>query len=264
MLKKIKWLWRYRDLIRELTIKELKLRYKNSALGFLWSFLNPLFMMLVYFVVFGKIFPQMRGANYPVYLLSGLLLWNFFSISLINSAYSLIHNASLIKKIYFPREVFPIATVLSNLINFLLSLIPFFIILAIFHRKIFNLNLLFAPIAIFFLFVMTIGFAFIISVISVYFRDFIQIMENLLLAWFFISPIIYKEELILSNSSEKIKILYKLNPLYPIIEIFHSLFYIGKFPDIKTIYYCALISLFVFILGWIYFQRYEDKFVKLL
>lgn len=264
MREKITWLWNYKSLVKELTVKELKLRYKNSTLGFLWSFLNPMFMMCVYVLVFGRIFPTMRGENYPVYLLSGLLLWNFFSISLMNSSYSLISNAPLIKKIYFPREVFPFANVLSNLINFMLSLIPFFIILALFHRQAFSFPMLLLPYAIALITLMILGIAFFFSMLTLYFRDFIQIIENLLLAWFFLSPVIYKEEMILGKCSAKLALLYKMNPLYPILNIFHCIFYEGTFPSLKILGIATAISVGFFAAGWFYFHRNENAIVKMI
>lgn len=257
-------IWKYRYLIKELTIKELKLRYKRSVLGFFWSFLNPLFMMLVYWFVFGRLFHRMPMENYPIYLLSGLLVWNFFSISLTNTTHSLLHNAALIKKIYFPREAFPLATVCSCMINLILSFVPFFIILIFSHRIAFSPALLMLPLGLILLFIMTVGICLFLSVISVFFRDFVQIIEFLLLAWFFLSPIIYHESLLLEGYPQIFQQIYQLNPLYPLIKIFQFIFYEGQFPPLNFFIYALVLCYLVLVGGMYYFHKNENSVVKLL
>jgi len=257
-------LWDYRYLIKELTIKELKLRYKRSALGFFWSFLNPLFMMLVYWFVFGTLFHRMPMENYPIYLLSGLLVWNFFTISLTNSTFSLLHNAALIKKIYFPREVFPLATVCSCLINLILSFIPFFIILLFAYRTAFSPVLLLLPVALLLLFGITIGLCLLLSVISVFFRDFVQIIDFILLSWFFLTPIIYHEDFLLAEYPPFLQQLYQYNPLFPVIKIFQYIFYEAQIPPLPLFFHATIFCFIAFMIGIYYFHNKENSVVKLL
>ncbi|RME78451.1 MAG: hypothetical protein D6784_02365, partial [Chloroflexi bacterium] len=119
-------LWVYRDLLRNLVIRDLKVRYRNSVLGVLWSLGNPLLMMLVFTLVFKVMTSYSRAENFPVFVLCGILPWNFFSASIIGAIRSIVDNASLVNKIYFPRESLPVSVVLANLINFLLSLVVLF------------------------------------------------------------------------------------------------------------------------------------------
>ena len=128
-------LWSYRELIYNLVVRELKARYKNSVLGFVWSLLNPLGMMLVFTVVFGVLLPNTQIEKYPIFLLCGLLPWNYFSASVMGSVNSIVENANLVKKVFFPREVLPIASVLAQLVNFLLALIILFAALIIFRAN---------------------------------------------------------------------------------------------------------------------------------
>ncbi len=135
MAARLRELIRYRELIVNLTIRELKARYKSSVLGFFWSLLNPLGMMLVFTVVFTVMQPNNQIEKFPIFLLCGLLPWNFFSAGVMTGANSIVANGNLVKKVYFPREVLPIASVLANLVNFLLALIVLFAALILFRGR---------------------------------------------------------------------------------------------------------------------------------
>ena len=130
MLEKLVELWRYRELTYNLTVRDLKVRYKNSVLGIAWSLLNPLLMMMVFTLVYTVMLGQSNRHDYPVFILSGLLPWNFFSASIMGGTASVVSNSSLIKKVYFPRETLPLALLLSNLVNFLVAL-PMLVVLSL-------------------------------------------------------------------------------------------------------------------------------------
>ena len=187
---RLRELLRYRSLIVNLVVRELKARYKNSALGFLWSLLNPLGMMLVFWVVFDQVF-QSDIEHYPIFLLTGLLPWNFFQASVLGGTSSIVGNGHLLKKVYFPREVLPIAAVLSQLVNFLLAFVVLFAALIFFPEGI-SSWLWLLPLIIVIQTVFSIGIVFILSTVNVFYRDTMMIIDVVMLAWFFLTPIFYE------------------------------------------------------------------------
>ena len=183
----------YRELVASLVVRELKARYKNSVLGFLWSLLNPLGMMLVFTVVFTVFWPDNQVDNYPVFLLCGLLPWNYFSAGIMGSIHSIVGNAGLVKKIYFPREILPIAAVLAQLVNFLLALVVLFAVLIAFHANISSWVWV-LPLVILIQTCFMLGMALILSTLNVFYRDVAMVMDVVMLAWFFLTPIFYPIE----------------------------------------------------------------------
>jgi lipopolysaccharide transport system permease protein len=187
-------IFHYREAIRNFVIRDLKVRYSNSALGFVWSFLNPLLLMMVFWVVFGVLAGQ-GIERFPVYLLAGLLPWNFFSGSLMFSTTSVTGNGTLINRVYFPREILPISSTLSNGVHFLLALIPFFIILLA-YRSPLSFSILWLPVVLAIQTLFTLGMAFFLSSTNVFLRDMQQVMDVAVQAWFFMTPIIYSLDLV--------------------------------------------------------------------
>ena len=186
-------MWHYRELLRNLVIRDLKVRYRNSALGILWSFGNPLLMMLVFTLVFTVMAPAGRSdgiEKFPVFVLCGLLPWNFFSSSVVGSIRSIVDNAPLVRKIYFPREALPISLVLANMVNFLVALIVLFVFILIFRVPLTGWALL-LPVVIAVQVMFIIGIALILATVNVFYRDTQVIMEVLMLAWFFLTPVFY-------------------------------------------------------------------------
>src|SRR5438132_12770136 len=178
-----------RELIWALAIKELHVRYKRSALGFLWALLNPLLMMIILTMVFSTVM-RVPEHNYPIFLISTLLPWTFFSQSLAYSVESIVSNGDLLKKVYVAKSVFPLAAVVSNLINFLLSMIPLVLLLVVFRFPFYRTWLyLLVPFVGLLLF--TFGCSFFFAMVNVFFRDMAHILQILLQAWFYFCPIIY-------------------------------------------------------------------------
>jgi ABC-type polysaccharide/polyol phosphate export permease len=163
-------LWGYRELVRNLVIRDLKVRYRNSMLGILWSLFNPLLMMAVFTVVFTVMTPYSSVKSYPVFVLCGILPWNFFSASVIASIRSIVDNAPLVNKVYFPREILPISVVLANLINFLLALIVLFALMFVFQIPLTRWILL-LPVVIMVQLIFTIGISLILATANVFYRD---------------------------------------------------------------------------------------------
>src|SRR5687767_14667864 len=193
MLRNLAALFRYRGLIQSLVARELKARYRGSVLGFFWSFINPLMLLLVYSFVFENILIQrdLGLPRYELFLFCGLLPWTWFSSSLNESSGVLISGGNLIKKVLFPAEVLPIVTVLANMVHFFLGL-PILAIFLVYYQAPLSLpELAWFPVIVAVQLVLTLGFALILSALTVHFRDIRDLLSNLLTLWFFATPIIY-------------------------------------------------------------------------
>jgi ABC-type polysaccharide/polyol phosphate export permease len=256
---------RYRDLIRNLVVSEVKSRYKNSVLGFVWSLLNPLAMMLVFTVVFGVLWPNQQVENYPIFLLCGLLPWNFFSASVISSINSVVGNGNLVKKVYFPREVLPIAAVLAQLVNFLLALVVLFAALIIFRTN-FSPWLWTLPLIILIQTCFSLGIGLVLSTLHVFYRDTQLVMEVVMLAWFFLTPVFYRAAQLPATymvggvELPVQRILYILNPMASLINVYRDLLYNGYRTDIDFFIRTALTALLALGFGYWFFTRYSDRF----
>jgi ABC-type polysaccharide/polyol phosphate export permease len=247
--------YRYRELIWALALKELKLRYKRSLLGFLWALLNPALTMAVMTVVFSTIL-RFGIPNYAIFLLCVLLPWTFFSQSLSYSVDCIVGNGELIKKVSVPKLVFPVAAVVSNVINLLLSLIPMALLVLVMGHPLYR-TWLYLPVPMAALIVFTLGMAFFFAAANVYYRDVSHILQVVLSAWFYFTPIIYALDFIPPNRQW----LFKLNPIIYVINGFRLSIYYGQLPKWRSIaasFVCALIALFI---GFAIFRKYQDDFV---
>ncbi|MBV8896441.1 MAG: ABC transporter permease [Acidobacteriaceae bacterium] len=246
--------YRYRELIWALALKELKIRYKRSFLGFLWALLNPLLQMIVLAMVFSTIM-RIPIPHYAVFLISVLLPWTFFSQSLSYAADSIVGNADLIKKVRVPKVVFPVAALTSNMINFLLSMISLvFIVLVLRHP--FYVTWLYLPVPLLALTMITLGATFFFAALNVYFRDVSHILQIVLQIWFYITPIIYPIEMF-----GKYRWLFKLNPLIFALNGFRMGVYAGKLPTPQSILMSFVCGLIALIVGYSIFRRNQDQFV---
>lgn len=272
MIKKIVALLKYRQLILTLVSRELKARYRGTMLGFLWSFMNPFLLLLVYSVVFGMILPtgsgrvgdiDIKGINYSIFLFTGLLPWLWFSTSILDSSNVLFVHGNLIKKIQFPLEVLPLMNVLTNMVHFLLGL-PILILFILLLGKGVGLTwwILFLPVAVLIQFIFTLGLSFLVSALTVHFRDLRDILSNLLTLWFFATPIIYPFLTPAIQSHKGLVLALSLNPMTHIIEAYHYTFFFGSLPHWKKIPVTLLVSVLVFCLGYLVFDRLRDTFVE--
>jgi ABC-2 type transport system permease protein len=247
--------YRYRELIWALALKELKIRYKRSVLGFLWALLNPLLYMLVLTVVFTVIMP-LNKPHYAVFVLSALIPWTFFSQSLTYAAESIVGNADLIKKVRVAKLVFPVAALVSNMINLLLSLIPLAVIV-LFTSLPFYWTWIFLPVPILALTIITLGMNFFFATANVYYRDVSHILQIVLQLWFYLSPGFYSPDFV----PAKYQALFKLNPMIYVLNAFHLNVYNGMLPTWKNVlasFVCGFAALFV---GFRIFRRRQDDFV---
>lgn len=249
-------LYRYRALIWTLVIKELKLRYRGSILGFFWSFLNPLLLMAVYALVF-SVYMRIQMEHYPVFMFCGLLPWIWFSASLLEGVNSIVGRGDLITKAFFPPQILPMVTLLSNLINFLLSLPILFIFLWISHL-IPAWPLLAVPLILFVQLLFTLGMALALSALNVHFRDLTHILGNLLTLWFFVCPIIYP----LKQVPERFRFLIDFNPMGLLTLMYQDVFFYNRFPDFKILGGLFALGVVTIIAGNAIFNVYRESFAE--
>jgi len=244
-----------RELIWALAMKELHVRYKRSALGFLWALLNPLLMMIIYTMVFSTIM-QSSVPHYSIFLISTLLPWTFFSQSLSYSVDSIVANGDLLKKVYVAKSVFPMAAVLSNIINFLLSMIPLILLLIVFRFP-FHWTWVYFLIPFTSLILFTLGCSFFFAMANVFFRDMAHILQVVLQAWFYFSPILYPLDFIPAHY----RILFRLNPLLYPLNGFRLAIYYGMLPSPQSMAISLAGGIAALAVGYYLFRRYQDTLV---
>ncbi|MEI2618195.1 MAG: ABC transporter permease [Thermomicrobiales bacterium] len=241
---------RYRSLIGNLVAKDLKVRYKSSMLGFFWSLLNPLLMMMVFTFVFTKLLGE-TIPHFPVFVLIGLLSWNWTSTSIAAGTTSLVDNASLINKVYFPRILLPISVVASNMANYILAL-PVILVAMLVAGMDFTPWILYVPVIILVQMTFLIGAVLILSAVHIYFRDTTVLVEVGLLAWFFMTPIFYSVEDVAPNY---VSLMYRVNPMASIIAELHTVLYYGGVPDPFFMARTFVTALVMVVVGYLLFNR---------
>ncbi|MEQ1756820.1 MAG: ABC transporter permease [Vicinamibacterales bacterium] len=262
MLANLQHLFRYRGLIQSLVARDLKARYRGSLLGFFWSFVNPLLLLLIYTFVFTVVMPGARGSGlepFAVFMFCGILPWTWFSSTLLESSNVLVSGGNLIKKVLFPAEVLPIVTVLAGLVNFCLGL-PVLAAFLIYYRvKVYPLDLLWLPVLMVLQCLLTMGLAFVVSSLTVLFRDVKDLLANLLTLWFFATPIIYP----FWSLPASVRRLLGLNPMtYLVVSYQEVLFREGPYSDWTHVLIVAATSLVVFFGGYFVFNRLRDTLAE--
>jgi ABC-type polysaccharide/polyol phosphate export permease len=250
MLRRI---YQYRDLVATLVGRELKVRYKRSTIGFLWTMLQPLLTMIVMHIVFSTIF-RFSVDNYPVYVLAGLLFWNFFSQSIVSSMNSLRGNASLLKKLPVPHAVFPIATVAAGVVNLVLAILPLLLLL-VFTGHPLRPSLLFLPVAILIATVFTLGAGFLLSPLAVFFYDVVEIIAVIITLLMYITPVFYP----MSILPDKYRWIVRFNPVRSILEVFRDPIYYGKVPPLSHLSVACGVAIVALALGYAVFRRSADR-----
>ena len=246
---------KFRPLINELVIRDLKVKYRRSVLGYLWSLLNPLLMMMVMNLVFSHVF-RSSIENFLLYLICGQTLFSFFTESTSMAMRSVINNASLIKKIYIPKFIFPLSRVMSSFVTMSFSLMAIIIVM-IFTRSPFYWTLILTVIPIFFLLVFSCGMSMILSSLAVYFRDVTHLWSVVTLAWTYATPIFYSTE----NLPPNIMMVMKLNPMYHFLNVFRNLVMYGNVPGINAWFGCIASALFFFVIGLVVFNKLQKNFI---
>lgn len=275
---RISWLARllelkkYRYLLQNLIIRDIKARYKNSVLGVLWSLLNPLALMLVFTIVFSILSGDAAPRQYPVFVLVGIIPWRFFAGSLMSGSVSVVDNSNLIKKVYFPRELLPTAALLSELVNFLFG---FLVLVAFLYA--FDLGLtryaLWLPLILLTQLIFSLGLSYLLSAATIFYRDVIMMLDVVLQAWFFLTPVFYSFETLFGESVTLYGVTFNptqvmrwLNPMASIIDGYRTVLWgtVGSEGPVNMylpfLLRTLVTALLILLFGYVVFVRSEHKF----
>ena len=250
-------LYQYRELLKTNVKKEIRGKYKGSFLGVLWSFVNPLLMVLVYAIVFPYIM-RVQQDNYLIFLIVAIIPWNFFTTVVAQGSITVRTNANIIKKVYFPREILPISVVVSGLVNFLISCIIIFIFL-IGSGIGLSWHLLLLPHIALIEFMLTLGIVFMVSSINIYIRDLEYLVNFIITLLFYATPILYNINMFEGSFIAKILV---LNPMTHIINAYRDIMYYQTLPNAQSILIVGLISLIIMLLGYQVFKKLEKGFAE--
>ncbi len=254
-----KELYMYREMIFSLVRRDIKGRYKGSVLGFLWTFLNPLLQLGVYTLVFSVI---LKGGieDYYLFLFVALVPWIFFQTSVSGGATCIWDQQDLIKKIYFPREVLPLSYVVSQFVNMLLSLVVVFGVLLFSGKGVNWLALLYLPLIMAVEFLLALSIAMVVSGLTVYLRDIQYMLNIIMMAWQFLTPIMYSVELV----PDELMPVFMANPMTPVIIAYRDILYYQRVPEITTIIHAVIMGVGILILGIYIFSKLKRRFAEVM
>ncbi len=258
-------LLRYRQLVAMLVVRELKVRYKRSIFGLLWTMLNPLLLMVVYTVVFATIMKAPQR-NFAVFLLAGLLPWLFFSIAVLQGLNSILTNQELIRKVRLPQAVFPLSVVGSNLVNFVLSIVPLFLLMAALRQP-FTAALLFLPVGIVLLTLFTSGVTLLFATFTVFFRDVRHLAEVALQMLMYLSPVFYDLQMLGQHDTwwfRAFRAFLRFNPLWYLLELVRDPVYYGQLPPLRVAAIAATSAVAALGIGFAVFQRLSPRHIHYL
>ncbi len=255
-MNSLKELYAYREMIFSLVRKDLRTRYKGSVLGFLWTFINPLLQLIVYTIVFSTIM-RVNVDKFYIYLFVALVPWIFFTSSIQGGATSILSGADLIKKIYFPRLVLPIAVTSAAFMNMVFSMIVVFIALMISGIGL-SWHIIYLPVIMVLEYFFALGMAFIFSALNVYFRDLEHILGIVTMAWFYLTPIVYTVEMV----PEEWLTFFQLNPMTHMMDAYRAILYYHQAPDFGTLGSIVVFSAVFIVVGYGLFQRLQRHFVE--
>lgn len=250
-------LYNYRLLLKTNIKKDIRGKYKQSFLGVLWSFINPLLTALIYALVFPFILKSTE-AHYVTFIIIGILPWTYFTNTIIQGTTCILANAGIIKKVYFPREIIPISVNTSGLINFLISCLIIFIFL-IFSGIGFSFYLLYLPLIILTQYVFQLGIILITSAVNIYVRDAEYIINFLLNMLFYATPILYSASMF---SGSKIEWIIRINPMASIINSYRNVLFYQTIPEIKTLLFTLGISIILLYIGFKVFNKLQKGFAE--
>ena len=255
-LKRIQGFWHYKDLLKQLVFRDVKLKYRRSFLGYLWSVLNPLLVMIVMAVVFSTMFKR-NIENFPVYLFTGQILFNFMNNSTHQAISSITANGSLIKKSYIPKYIFTVSKITSSLIDFLFSLGALIIVMLVTKASFSWYNLLFPFVALQ-LYAFCLGLGLFLAQANVFFRDIQYIYNALTTAWLYLTPIFYPVDALPKDLMWLIK---HFNPMYFYIGQFRDVIYYGRMPGISIMLAGGFTAIIMLLIGTYSFLKSQDKFI---
>ncbi|NLG98075.1 MAG: ABC transporter permease [Chloroflexi bacterium] len=255
-IEELREVWNYRNLIYQLTRRDILSRYKRSILGVAWTMLNPLGMMLVLTIAFSELFRFQTEYSYAGYVLSGLMVWNFFSQTTTASMVNLVWGGGLLHRIYVPRTSFALAAMLTGVVNFILSLVPLLLVFLI-TRVPFSPTILIFPIPLLLLVCFSLGVGLLISTLAVYFPDVSEMYSIAMLGWMYLTPVIYPESVLPQNYQFWIT---HLNPMYYMVKLFRIVVYYGDLPSLMELLPAVLIALVTLAIGWTVFTKKAGEF----
>lgn len=247
----------YREAARLLTLRELQVRYSNSALGVVWSLFHPLIMTLFFSLAFTILMPS-NIPRYPVFFLAALLPWNFFTLSVAGSTTVVTSSSHLVNRVYFPREILPLATVSANAVNFVVALVPLTLVMLAFQTP-FTAALVWLPVLIAVEFALCLGLGLGLAALNVYFRDLQQVVEVLMLPLFFLTPIVYSSELIANPALRQL--VQVVNPMASLVGLYRQVVYFGQAPDLGALAVTTGEALAAMLIGLAIFRRASPHFV---
>jgi ABC-type polysaccharide/polyol phosphate export permease len=248
-------IFHYRELLRNLIERDIKKRYKRSALGFLWVMLDPLLMMLIFYIVFSGLFGGTVG-NYTAYVITGIIMWQFFAQGTKVASTAFLQNRNLISKIHLPTAIFPLAVVGSSVAHFFFSLVPLFTIV-IFSGTPLSYYILLLPVAIGLIIVFSVGISLTIATLTVFFHDVLYIYEVILVGWMYLSAIFYPVSIL----PEKLRVLMSFNPLYHYISLFRACIYDTTLPLAQHLLFGTAFAVGSFAIGWAIYHQNRDKII---
>ncbi len=254
----LKELYDYRQMIFSLVRKDLRGRYKGSVLGFLWTFINPLFQLLVYTIAFSFILPS-PIEKYYLHLFVALIPWIFFSSSVQGGANSIIAAKDMVSKIYFPREVIPISYVTSCFVNMLLSFIIIFAVVIFSGVGLNPLAILCLPVIMIVEYIMSLGMAMLFSAITVFFRDMEHILSIITMAWIYLTPVLYPIDMIENKTVQK---LFYINPMTSVIVSYRDILYYSRVPDFSTLLIAFGFGVLILFIGCFVFSKLKRHFAE--
>jgi lipopolysaccharide transport system permease protein len=243
-----------RDLIRELIARDIKLRYRGSLLGVLWTLLNPLAELLVLFVLFSMVF-RVDIPNFPAYLFTGLIVYGWFQTSVNFATGAIVANRELVRRPGVPIVILPIITVASNLVHFLLSLPILFGLLLISQVPI-TLAIVALPLLVAIEFILILGFAYPVTTVSVWFRDTQHVLRIGLQLLFYLTPVFYEA----SAAPENLRWFFRINPLAHLVDVYRAVLTRGEWPDLESVLYLTVVSSVLLLVGVAWFRRASDRF----
>jgi len=255
-MKSFKLLWQHRELLYEMVSREIKARYKQSILGYFWVILNPLAQMVVMTIVFSYIMriPSL-GVPYAIFLYCGLLPWTFFVNALSSATNSLVDNASLIKKIYFPREVFPLAAVIAKIIDLILASTLFILLMIVYHQP-FTFNILWVLIIFPAQFVFTLGLSLLFSTFNLFYRDIQYLLSLILMLWMYLTPVIYPVDIV----PARFRFIFAMNPMSVLINAYREVILAHGIPNLAHLGLAYLVSLVTLFISYKIFKKLEGVF----
>ncbi|MGP1411555.1 MAG: ABC transporter permease [Peptoanaerobacter stomatis] len=251
----LKKFYKYRNLLSELVKRDIKIKYRRSILGYLWSVLNPLLMMVVMSIVFSYMF-RFDIENYTIYLLTGQLVYNFYSDATNMSMSSIIWSGGLIGKVYIPKYILPLARTLSSFVNMMFSLIALILMLIITKTPITPVIFIF-PLPLFYLLLICVGMGLILSVLAVYFRDIVHLYGVFLVALTYLTPIFYPISAIPNYALN----ILKMNPLFYILNMFRNIIMYGNIPSLQDNFVCFAWGFVLIVIGLYIFRKKQDDFI---